>query len=123
MKEIIAIIRPNKISATKEALDSIGFPGMTATAVLGRGKQKGIAGEVSFSINPEIMEKSNNTSMKYVPKRMISLIVNCEDVDKVVETIIRVNKTEHIGDGRIFVCPIDNAVRVRTGENGKKAII
>ncbi|SNX54941.1 P-II family nitrogen regulator [Thermoanaerobacterium sp. RBIITD] len=123
MKEVIAIIRSNKITATKEALDNIGFPGMTAAAVLGRGKQKGIAGEVSFSINPELLEKGKNAGMKYVPKRMISLVVNDDDVEEVVKTIIKVNQTGQTGDGKIFVCPIENVVRVRTRESGKKAIM
>lgn len=123
MKEVIAIIRPNKIAATKEALESLGFPGMTAVAVLGRGKQRGIAGECSFNIDPELLSKEQSSGMEYIPKRMMTLTVNNNDVDKVVTAIMKVNRTAQIGDGRIFVCPIENAVRVRTREEGEKAIM
>lgn len=122
MKEIIAIIRPNKITRTKEVLDALGFPSMTANAVFGRGKQKAIIGEVIFDIqNPELTEEEG--SMRYIPKRMISLIVPDEDASLVVESIMKVNNTGQTGDGKIFVCPIDDAVRVRTKETGEEAIL
>lgn len=122
MKEIIAIIRPNKITRTKEVLDALGFPSMTANAVFGRGKQKAIIGEVIFDIqNPELTEEEG--SMRYIPKRIISLIVPDEDALLVVESIMKVNNTGQIGDGKIFVCPIDDAVRVRTKETGEEAIL
>lgn len=122
MKEIIAIIRPNKISRTKEVLDALGFPSMTANAVFGRGRQKAIIGEVTFDIqNTELSEKDG--SMRYIPKRMISLVVPDEDTSLAVESIMKVNNTGQIGDGKIFVCPVDNAVRVRTKETGEEAIL
>jgi len=120
VKEIIAIIRPNKINKTKEILADLGFSGMSAVKVLGRGKQKGIAGEVSFSIGPELAAQT--PGMKYIPKRLISLVVDDEDVPLVAGVIIKVNRTGEIGDGRIFVCPIEDAVRVRTRERGAIAI-
>lgn len=120
MKEIVAIIRPNKITATKEALAMLGFPAFTAWKVLGRGKQKGLRGEISFEIPSELMKHEGG--MKYVPKRMVSLVVDDSDVQLVVEIIMRVNRTGEIGDGRIFVCPIDDAVRIRTRERGQSAI-
>lgn len=122
MKEIIAIIRPNKVKNTKEALDAIGFPGMTVTPVLGRGKQRGIAGECSFNVSPELLAKGNSAGMKYIPKRMVSIMASDADVDAVVEAIVKVNQTPQIGDGRVFVCPIERAVRVRTGETGDEAV-
>lgn len=122
MKEILAIIRPNKIARTKEVLDALGFPSMTAKAVFGRGRQKAIIGEVTFDIqNPELSEKEG--SMRYIPKRMISLIVPEEDASLVVESIMKVNNTGQIGDGKIFVCPVEDAVRVRTKETGEEAIL
>ncbi|GAW93879.1 P-II family nitrogen regulator [Calderihabitans maritimus] len=120
MKEIVAIIRPNKMTRTKEVLSALGFPAFTASKVLGRGKQKGLAGEVSFEMRPELL--SQKGGMKYVPKRLISLVVNDEDVSLVVEVIMRVNRTGEIGDGRIFVCPVEDAIRIRTRERGKAAI-
>jgi nitrogen regulatory protein PII 2 len=121
MKEITAIIRPNKISATKEVLDVLGFPSMTALRVLGRGKQKAIIGEVTMDIDKTKLREKEGT-MRYIPKRMITLLVPDQDVSLVVEAIMRVNQTGQKGDGRIFVSPIDEAIRVRTGENGDKAI-
>lgn len=120
MKKIIAIIRPNKITATKEALAVLGFPGMTACKVVGRGKQKGILGEVTFSVSPELQKQEG--AMKYVPKRIISLVVDDQDVPLAVAVIIKINRTGQIGDGRIFVCPVEEAVRVRTGEKGQAAV-
>lgn len=120
MKEITAIIRPKKIGATKDALANLGFPGVTVMQVLGRGHQRGIAGELNIEIRPEIAAKAN---MKYIPKRLLTLIVNDEDADVVVDTIIKVNQSAQIGDGKIFVSTIDDAVRVRTNESGTDAII
>ncbi|HUW64697.1 MAG TPA: P-II family nitrogen regulator [Spirochaetia bacterium] len=120
MKEIYAIIRPNKINATKEALGVLGFPGMTAWKVTGRGKQKGIQGEVCF---PGVLSDHNSDGgMKYVPKRLVYLTVDDADVPLVVAVITKINRTGQIGDGRIFVCPVEEVVRVRTGEAGQDAI-
>ncbi|BBB89816.1 MAG TPA: P-II family nitrogen regulator [Methylomusa anaerophila] len=123
MKEIVAIIRSNKVNVTKAALDSIGYPGMTGFAVLGRGKQRGIAGECGFSIASEVLAKAQTAGMKFIPKRLLIVVVADEDVDRVVSAIVSVNQTNQIGDGRIFVCPVEEAVRVRTGETGDKAIL
>jgi nitrogen regulatory protein PII 2 len=122
MKEIIAIIRPNKIAKTKEVLSALGFPAMTAHRVMGRGRQKAIIGEVSFDISEQELLKKEGT-MRYIPKRLISLVVPDEDASLVVETIMRVNQTGQIGDGKLFVCPINDAVRVRTKESGEEAIL
>lgn len=122
MKEIIAIIRPNKIAKTKEVLGALGFPAMTAHRVMGRGRQKAIIGEVSFDISEQELLKKEGT-MRYIPKRLISLVVPDEDVSLVVETIMRVNQTGQMGDGKLFVCPINDAVRVRTKESGEEAIL
>ena len=122
MKEIIAIIRPNKMTQTKDVLNALGFPAMTAQRVMGRGKQKAIIGEISFDIQDETLLKEEGT-MRYIPKRLISLIVPDEDVSLIVEAIMRVNQTGQNGDGKLFVCPIDEAVRVRTNERGTKALV
>jgi nitrogen regulatory protein PII 2 len=121
MKEIMAIIRPKMVSRTKEVLDSLGFPAMNAVRVMGRGKQRAILNEVSFEINePDLLKVEG--SMRYIPKRMISLVVPDEDVSLVVEAIMKVNKTGQIGDGKVFVCPIEQALRIRTMEKGNKAV-
>ncbi len=121
IKEIIAIIRPNKMSDTKDVLNALGFPSMTAHRVMGRGKQKAIIGEVSFEIQKKELLKEEGT-MRYIPKRLLSLIVDDEDASLVVEAIMRVNQTGNRGDGKIFVSPIEEAVRVRTKERGIEAI-
>jgi nitrogen regulatory protein PII 2 len=123
MKEIIAIIRPNKMGQTKAALEEIGFPGLTAHSVLGRGRQRGIAGEVNCEIPASLLGQGKSGGMKYVPKRLLTLVVSDEAVEQVVKTIINVNQTAQIGDGKIFICPLDDAVRVRTDEQGESAII
>lgn len=120
MKEIVAIIRPNKMHKTIEVLGHLGFPAMTAWRIMGRGKQKAMAGEVSFDLAPEVLQQEGG--MKYVPKRLISLLVDDEEVSLVVELIMRVNRSGQVGDGRIFVCPIEEAIRVRTRERGTAAI-
>lgn len=123
MKEIVAIIRPKKIGPTKQALEKLGFPSMTAMPVLGRGHQRGIANEISCDIRPQLMGQGKSGGMKYIPKRLLSVVVRDSDVDLIVQTIIEINQTAQIGDGKIFVCPVDNAIRVRTDENGEKALI
>jgi nitrogen regulatory protein PII 2 len=123
MKEITAIIRPKKVGATKCALERLGFPSLTAEAVLGRGRQRGIASEVNIDLPPELLSQGKSGGMKYVPKRMLTLVVPDDDVDAVITTIINVNQTAQVGDGKIFVSLIDDALRVRTGEQGDKAII
>ena len=92
-------------------------------AVLGRGKQRGIAGEISCELPASLQGQGKSGGMKYIPKRLISLVVSNEDIEPVIKTIVEVNQTAQIGDGRIFICPIDNALRVRTGETGESAII
>lgn len=121
MKEITAIIRPKNVSRTKEVLDSLGFPAMNAIRVMGRGRQRAILNEVSFEIEDKDLLNIEG-SMRYIPKRMISLIVPDEDVSLVVEAIMKVNHTGQIGDGKIFVSPIEDSLRIRTMEKGDIAI-
>lgn len=123
MKEIIAIIRPNKMAQTKEVLDSLGFPAMTANRVIGRGTQKGIINEVNFSVDTSGIDPADEKCLRYIPKRMITLLAMEEDVSLIVEAIMKVNCTGQIGDGKIFVCPVEDAVRVRTKESGADAIL
>ncbi len=123
MKEIVAIIRPKKVGPTKEVLEKLGFPSITAQAVLGRGHQRGIAGEVACELPPALLSQGKAGGMKYVPKRFLSIVVQEADVKSVVQAIIKVNQTAQIGDGKIFVCPVDDALRVRTGEVGVQAIV
>jgi nitrogen regulatory protein PII 2 len=121
MKEIMAIVRLNKVNATKEALASAGFPAFTCRKVMGRGKKF-----VDPSLVQTIMETGElpvspvgeylTEGSRLIPKRYFTIIVPDECVKKVVDTIIEVNSTGNFGDGKIFVLPIDEAYRVRNGE-------
>lgn len=122
MKEIITVIRPRKVNATKEALTKLGIPSMTAIPVLGRGRQRGIDTEVNIEYRKGILEQNKTGGMKYVPKRYLSVVVSDENVEAVVNTIVEINQTGQIGDGKIFVCPIEDALRIRTDEQGEDAI-
>lgn len=121
MKEIMAIVRLNKVNVTKEALASAGFPAFTCRKVMGRGKKF-----VDPSLVQTIMETGElpvspvgeylTEGSRLIPKRYFTIIVPDECVKKVVDTIIEVNSTGNFGDGKIFVLPIDEAYRVRNGE-------
>ena len=119
MKEVIAIIRMNAIQKTKRALADAGFPSVTAKVVFGRGKQKGLHISPPATISPG---EGEGSGMRYIPKRMLTMVLPDEKVDELVKIIMETNRTGEIGDGRIFVCPIEDAVRIRTGEIGEEAI-
>lgn len=124
MKEIIAIIRMNKVGLTRNALADAGFCRLTATKVMGRGKMlKDMALlDQAPDENRDLILESMLKGGRLIPKRMLNIIVKDEEVPKVVETIISVNKEGHVGDGKIFVLPLTDVVRVRTGESGEAAI-
>jgi nitrogen regulatory protein PII 2 len=121
MKEVMAVIRMNKINETKRALNAAGISSFTATGrVLGRGK-----GMVDFRIlhgaeegSPEAIAQLGQ-GPRLVPKRLITVVVSDDWVDRTVEAIIKTNQTGNAGDGKIFVLPILEATRVRTGETAK----
>lgn len=121
MKEIIAIIRMNKIQRTKDALLEAGYPAFNVVKVMGRGKQKGFCYEFNPPL-PEMSVKPTENCIRFIPKRMITLVVNDESVKEVVNAIISSNQTGHAGDGKIFVSPVDEAVKIRTGETRVLAI-
>ncbi|MDL1968768.1 MAG: P-II family nitrogen regulator [Deltaproteobacteria bacterium] len=112
MKKIEAIIKPFKLDEVKEALNEIGIQGMTISEVKGYGRQKG---------HKEIYRGAEYV-VDFIPKIRIEIVANSELADQVVETIIQASNTGKIGDGKIFVLPVEEAVRVRTGEKGKDAI-
>ena len=137
MKEITAIIRRDKLPVTKNVLDEIGYPSLTIQSIDGRGRQKGaMCAEMdsempeSFCTGVKLTPTPSTYALDhtlpkvalYVPKRMLTIVVPDDVVTTVVKAIIKVNKTGKHGDGKIFVSPIDNAVRVRTGEQNGEAI-
>ncbi|MBT9147137.1 MAG: Nitrogen regulatory protein P-II [Syntrophomonadaceae bacterium] len=124
MKEIMAIIRINKVEATKKALVEAGFNGLTASKAMGRGKVLVDLALLS-SLPDEIREAVKDTLLKrgkLLPKRLITMAVREQEVKKAVETIIQANKEGNTGDGKIFVLPLLDAISVRTGEQGESAI-
>ena len=112
MKLVKAIIKPFKLEEVKEALSEIGVEGMTVTEVKGFGRQKG---------HTEIYRGSEYT-VDFLPKVMVDVAVTEELVGKVVEAIKSAAKTGKIGDGKIFVIPVEEAIRIRTDETGEGAI-
>ena len=118
MREVIALIRMNKIQRTKEALADAGYSCLTATLVYGRGKQRGLYINPLGNVKPD----SKKAAIRFIPKRMLNIVTDDESVPKVVELIAQVNRTGMVGDGRIFICPTNEAVRIRTGERGDDAL-
>jgi nitrogen regulatory protein P-II 1 len=112
MKKIEAIIKPFKLDDVKEALNEIGIKGMTISEVKGYGRQKG---------HKEIYRGAEYV-VDFIPKVKVEIIVDAAQVDQVVAKIKESAYTGKIGDGKIFVLPIEEVIRVRTGEHGKDAI-
>ena len=112
MKLVIAIIKPFKLDEVRDALTAIGVHGMTVTEVKGYGRQKG---------HTEIY-RGAEYAVNFLPKVRLDVAVEDDQVDKVVQAITTAAKTGQIGDGKIFVTPIDHAVRIRTGESDSAAL-
>lgn len=123
MKEIMAIIRINKMNQTKQALADAGVASFSARKVVGRGR-----GKVDYLLlrgaeaGCEEAIVQLGPGPKLIPKRMLDIVVPDDLVPSVVRTIIAVNQTGHPGDGKVFVLPICDSVRVRTGERGDAAL-
>jgi nitrogen regulatory protein P-II 2 len=112
MKLVIAVIKPFKLDAVRDALTAIGIHGMTVTEVKGYGRQKG---------HTEIY-RGAEYAVSFLPKVRIEVAVSSEQVEQVVDTLSSAAKTGQIGDGKIFVAPIEQAVRIRTGETDVDAL-
>jgi len=112
MKKIEAIVKPFKLDEVKNALTKIGIQGMTVTEVKGFGRQKGHTESY----------RGTEYAIDFLPKSKIEIIVTDDLVNQVIETIERAAKTGKIGDGKIFLFPAEEVIRIRTGERGKDAI-
>ncbi len=112
MKYIIAIIKPFKLEEVREALGALGVQGITVTEVKGHGRQKG---HTEFYRGAEY-------AVSFIPKVKLEVAVDSAQADQVVEAIQTAGQTGQIGDGKIFVLPLEQAVRVRTGETGSAAL-
>jgi nitrogen regulatory protein P-II 1 len=112
MRKIEAVIKPFKLDEVKEALHGIGIQGMTVTEVRGFGRQKG---------HTELYRGAEYV-VDFLPKIKIEIAVKDEMVDKVIDAIVKAANTGRIGDGKIFVMPMEEVIRIRTGERGPEAV-
>jgi nitrogen regulatory protein P-II 1 len=112
MKKILAIIRPDKLEEVKQALEDIGCNGLTIKEVRGRGIQLGITESY----------RGHDYKVDLLPKTEIEIVSSEEELDNIVDTIVKTAQTGDIGDGKIFISPVEEVIRIRTGERGEKAI-
>jgi nitrogen regulatory protein PII len=112
MKKIEAIIRVEKFEEVKEALKGLSYPGMTKTLVEGHGKQKGLKQQF----------RGTTFEVEFTPKIKLEIVVLDEDVPQMLNVITRSARTGEMGDGKIFVLPVESAVRIRTGDTDENAI-
>ena len=112
MKQITAVIKPFKLEEVRESLADVGVSGLTVTEVKGFGRQKG---------HTELYRGAEYV-VDFLPKVKVEVVVKDEDVERVVEAIVAAAKTGKIGDGKIFVTPVEQVIRIRTGETGDDAV-
>ena len=112
MKMINAIIRVEKFGEVKEALKELGYPGMTKNQVEGHGQQKGLKQQF----------RGTTFEVEFPPKIKIEIVAADKDVEGIVNAIVTNSKTGEIGDGKIFILPVEGAIRVRTGDRGENVI-
>ena len=112
MKMVTCIVRPEKLDAITDTLDKLHIVGMTVTDVRGFGRQKG---QVEHY-------RGGEYTIRFINKVRLDVVVQDEDVKKVMDAVSKVARTSNVGDGKIFVTPVDNAMRIRTGEVGTSAL-
>lgn len=112
MKKIEAIIRPERLGVVRKALEEMGYPGMTISEVKGHGKQKGLPQQW----------RGQEYRVDFLPKLKLEIVILDRDVPQTLNAITKGARTGEIGDGKIFVLPVEGAVRVRTGDAGENAI-
>ncbi len=116
MKELVLIVRPEKLEQLKALLDSAGCGGMTIESVMGCGVQKG------FDEDAVNLIKGFKTNINLLPKIRVSVVVKDSVVEEIITEVRDKIATGHVGDGKIFIRPIDDAIRIRTGERGNKVL-
>jgi nitrogen regulatory protein P-II 1 len=112
MKQITAIIRPERFDPVRAALEKCGYPGIMVADIEGHGKQKGV----------EQIWRGEKFRMELLPKMKIQIVVPSSEVEKIVQEILKAAKTGNVGDGKIFISQVEEAIRIRTGERGDKAL-
>ena len=114
MKKVEAIIRPERVNHVKDALVNAGFSGLTTTQVTGCGAQRGVVHIIGRS--------GQSITIDMLPKAKLEVVVSDSDVERAIDVIVDSSRTGEIGDGKIFVQPVEQVIRVRTGERGDAAI-
>jgi len=112
MKKIEAVIRVEKLEEVADSLEALGYPGMMVSHIEGHGRQKGLVEQF----------RGREYKVSFLPKIKIDIVVRDSDVEKIISAISRIAKTGEIGDGKIFISPVENVMRIRTGEKGEIAI-
>jgi nitrogen regulatory protein P-II 1 len=112
MKMITAIIRPERYESVRQAIEKCGYPGIMVSDIEGHGKQRGI----------EQVWRGEKFRMELLPKIKIQIVVPTSETEKIVQEIAKAAKTGNVGDGKIFISTVDEAIRIRTGERGDKAL-
>ena len=112
MKKIEAIIRPEKVDEVRKAIESVGYPGITITEAEGHGKQKGVVQQW----------RGETYRVEFLPKVKLEIVAGDADAEKIVQAIIKSAKTGAVGDGKIFVSTVSDAIKIRTGERGESAL-
>jgi nitrogen regulatory protein P-II 1 len=112
MKKIEAIIRPESLDAVRNALSDAGVTGLMISEIEGHGKQKGVVQQW----------RGEKYKVELLPKAKVEIIIQDEDMERITQTIIDSARTGEIGDGKIFIYPVDTVIRIRTGEKGAKAV-
>jgi nitrogen regulatory protein P-II 1 len=112
MKKIEAIIREEKLQDVKVALEKVGIIGLNVSEVKGRGRQKGI----------KLQWRATSHTVDMLSKIKLNIVVRDDDVEKTIDTIVKSARTGNVGDGMIFVLPVEEVIRVRTGERGEQAL-
>lgn len=112
MKKVEVIIRPEKLDAVHRALEKVGYAGVMISEIEGHGKQKGVIQQW----------RGEKYKVEFLPKIKVEIVVKDSEVERITKTIIESARTGEIGDGKIFIYPVDNAIRIRTGEKGDEAL-
>ena len=112
MKKVEVIIRPEKLDAVRRALEKVGYAGVMISEIEGHGKQKGVIQQW----------RGEKYKVDFLPKIKVEIVVKDSEVERITKTIVESARTGEIGDGKIFIYQIDNAIRIRTGEKGDEAL-
>ena len=112
MKKIEAIIRPERLEQVRQAIEAVGYPGLTITEAEGHGKQKGLTQQW----------RGETYRVEFLPKVKLELVVADADAERIIQAIIKAAKTGAVGDGKIFVCDVRDVIKIRTAERGESAL-